>query len=451
MYYDIGGVIIKIIDMQEVNCMLLQFRFKNYKSFKEEVVFSMVASPIKDNRCTLLCENKINILPVSAVFGANASGKSNFFSALDCMLKVIQKIFNGSANSFTKENKLFTIPFFFAGVTNDISESVENPTLFELILDIEGTAYRYGFTCSQKKLISEWLYKQKVSKNVTQEKLLYKYNYLTGEKGESQASNDLKKEINFCKSMSSENSLLINTIGLRGKNNEIAFLYAMICTITVLDFNYTNGMILGFYNQIIGEYFENEHDVEMIKYYLESNKKDYKNMLISSVHEIDPAITDIEVSTSKNSEGSNIYTLYSIHQIEDRRCRVPFDLESEGTKKYLIVLTYVMFSLSLGFPLFIDELDSSLHPLLLRKIIGFYTDKSINRNNAQLIFSSHNTVSLDNNDLRRDEIWFIEKVNQISSLYSLYDFNEEDTKIRSDISYSKNYLTGRFGAIPFQH
>ena len=99
-----------------------------------------------------------------------------------------------------------------------------------------------------------------------------------------------------------------------------------------------------------------------------------------------------------------------------------------------------------GKPIFVDELDSKLHPLLLRYIVRQFHDKNVNKNGGQLIFSSHNIICLNSKDLRRDEIWFVEKENQESKLYSLYDFR--DSGARNDLEFGKNYLSGRFGAIP---
>ena len=108
---------------------------------------------------------------------------------------------------------------------------------------------------------------------------------------------------------------------------------------------------------------------------------------------------------------------------------------------------YLLYALLYGGTLFIDELDSKLHPLLLRYIVKLFKNKDINKTGGQLIFSSHNLICLDSSDLRRDEIWFIEKQNQKSTMFSLYDFKEES--IRKDLDFGKHYLSGRFGAIPF--
>jgi AAA15 family ATPase/GTPase len=103
-----------------------------------------------------------------------------------------------------------------------------------------------------------------------------------------------------------------------------------------------------------------------------------------------------------------------------------------------------------GSILFVDELNARLHPLLVRNIILTFYNPKVNVNNAQLIFTTHDTWQLSNQLLRRDEIWFTEKdKNGVSTLYSLVDFvDEKGTRIRKDESYEKNYLLGKYGAIP---
>ena len=140
--------------------------------------------------------------------------------------------------------------------------------------------------------------------------------------------------------------------------------------------------------------------------------------------------------------------MYSLYNKNDKSIvKLPFSKESSGIRKLFLITINILRSLENGEPLFIDNLDSNFHPLLLRFIIKLYKDKSINKNGGQLIFSSHNLICLDSSDLRRDEIWFVEKNNQKSTIFSLYDFKEET--IRKDLDFGKHYLNGRFGAVPF--
>lgn len=146
----------------------------------------------------------------------------------------------------------------------------------------------------------------------------------------------------------------------------------------------------------------------------------------------------------------DIYEIYSVHENENgEKIRFPFNNESKGTQKILTLSVWILLSLNMGTVLFIDELDAKLHPLILRYILKLYTNLDDNKQNGQLIFSSHNLVCLDSNDLRRDEIWFVEKEKQKSTMFSLYDFKTYDSANYTDFDFGKHYLNGRFGAIPF--
>ncbi|MPN26749.1 hypothetical protein SDC9_174174 [bioreactor metagenome] len=129
---------------------------------------------------------------------------------------------------------------------------------------------------------------------------------------------------------------------------------------------------------------------------------------------------------------------------------IPLKLESAGTLKMFAIYPLLQEVLESGGVLCIDELNARLHPLLVRTIIILFLDSETNVNHAQLIFTTHDAFQLSSNILRRDEVWFVEKSESgISSLYSLVDFVDEDgSKIRKDENYEKNYLLGKYGAIP---
>ena len=125
-------------------------------------------------------------------------------------------------------------------------------------------------------------------------------------------------------------------------------------------------------------------------------------------------------------------------------------MESAGTLKMFALYSELQEVISRGSVLFIDELNARLHPLLVRNFIMIFLNRETNVNHAQLVFTTHDTWQLSNQLLRRDEIWFTEKDKQgVSTLYSLADFIDEDgSRIRKDESYEKNYLLGKYGAIP---
>ena len=146
------------------------------------------------------------------------------------------------------------------------------------------------------------------------------------------------------------------------------------------------------------------------------------------------------------------YRINTIHKKvdSDDTAEIPLGMESAGTLKMFALYSELQEVISKGSVLFIDELNARLHPLLVRNFILIFLNPETNVNHAQLIFTTHDTWQLSNQLLRRDEIWFTEKDKQgVSTLYSLADFIDEDgTRIRKDESYEKNYLLGKYGAIP---
>jgi len=338
---------------------------------------------------------------------------------------IVQKSY--SLIDFQKKSN--TIPFLFH------SKKEINPSEYEVCIAIGGNEYRYGFECVGNKILNEYLYKRKISKNKTTEKNIFKRNGQEVQPGS--VSPNMKAEIEYCGSMCSDNSLLLADFGLREKNKELTDIYNWFVTIFVIT---DEGFLLDSYEQLTG--------VTLLE--SEVGKKIYNN-IISLINEIDPCIKNIKIISKKDENGEDLYSIKAVHVYDGKKFEVPFKLESDGTKKFLLLSIFLATNLLFGTQCFVDELDSKLHPLLLRKIIKMFKDKNINKHGAQLVFSAHNIINLDSSDLRRDEIWFVEKNNQKSEIFSLYDFEDEDGAVRSDLSFGKHYLAGRFGAIPFQN
>jgi len=145
------------------------------------------------------------------------------------------------------------------------------------------------------------------------------------------------------------------------------------------------------------------------------------------------------------------YKIFTQHQNFDNNSieEIPLNDESSGTVKMISLYYFLIEALEKGKTLFIDEMDAKLHPLLTRYIINLFQNKDSNKQNAQLIFTTHDTNTLNNELFRRDQIWFAEKNEKgISELFSLAEYKVNNTKIRKDASYNKDYLGGRYGAIP---
>ena len=407
-----------------VKTMLLRFKFKNFRSFADETILDLTAANIKEHENTLIEKNGIKVLPVAAIFGANASGKSNLFRAFRIMCIDVVTPYE------VKGKRGFTVtPFRFDPILE------KSPTEFEVCINIDNLEYRYGFSRNREVVEEEWLFERKFSKNSkAQEKLVFYRNKDDFNIGKLHSEE--KAELDFLSSMLEPYELLITAIGRRKKSKYAEVYNWFKATVQVQDFS-----------NDYDEFMSRDVNARFL-----ADNDDVLEMVVDFLKEFDNSIDDIKIFKETDPEDlEDIYKVYSYHLSSNgNKVKIPFGSESSGTKKLFALATFLHFSLNHGLVLWIDELDSKLHPLILRYIIHLFRNKESNISNGQLVFSSHNIVCLDSSDLRRDEIWFVEKNNQVSTLYSLYDFKEDESTIRSDLNFGKHYLAGRFGAIPFQ-
>lgn len=162
--------------------------------------------------------------------------------------------------------------------------------------------------------------------------------------------------------------------------------------------------------------------------------EDYKRKCEDFLSAVDTGISGIRVEEVKqvtNQEGKTIYRVFLKHKLYDKDefVEIPFTEESSGTQKLFYLFDYFMDILNRGSTLFIDELDAKLHPLLLRYIVNMFHNKETNKNNAQLIYTTHDIYTLTKDTFRRDEIWFVDKdTSGVSKLYSLAEYKLDDEK-----------------------
>ena len=211
---------------------------------------------------------------------------------------------------------------------------------------------------------------------------------------------------------------------------------------------FINTEVINFSNSLYGAFLENILPNNIIE------SEEVRKNLVSFINSFDDSIIDIEIEKISFDDGDSDkdnYRIYTVHKSdgETSTARISMNEESSGTKKMFSLYQTLLDVLEKGGVFFADELDIKLHPLLMRNILLTFTDKEKNSNNAQLIFTTHNTIYMDMDLLRRDEIWFVEKDKGVSNLYSLDDItNEKGEKVRKDSNYEKHYLLGNYGAIP---
>lgn len=401
--------------------MLIRFSFKNFKSFKNETLLDMEATSLKEHDYNLVKTDQIHLLKVAAIYGANASGKTNVLQAFEYMKKRILVSDDSKKNSTIDEDNIYS----FMINNEPISMEVE-------ILAKNNKIYKYGFDVLKDHILSEWLYVKKINK-------FYPI-FEREENNIDMKANKISKIVNI-----DERTLFLNIYSKIDKDQE--------------DFNHVyDWFVNANYLDLGNPRFEDFINTRVSLKILSDNK--YKKELLKFIKTFDPGIEGIKTtpySIEKIQDNNNIVKVELIHRGENNELKaLPLELESNGTRKMFHLFDFFMDALRNGMVLFIDELDAKLHPLLTRYIINLFHNSETNIGNGQLIYSTHDTVNLNKDTFRRDEIWFTEKNRDgVSEMYALSDYileeeenNKTGKKVRNDATYNKDYLTGRYGAIP---
>ena len=399
--------------------MLIRFSFKNFKSFKNENCLDMEATSLKEHEYNVAKLDNGEYLKVSAIYGANASGKTNVLQAFDYMKKRILVSDDSKKSSPIDEENIYSFM-----INNDpIALEVE-------ILAKNNKIYKYGFEVLKDTIISEWLFEKRVNKF-----------YAIFERENNNVSmkpNKISDLVNI-----DERTLFLNIYSKIDRNNEDFS--------NVYDW-FVNSMYLDLGNPNFERFINNRVSLKIL------SDENYKKELLKFIKTFDSGIEGIRttpdsIEAVKNNNG--IIDIEVLHRGENGELKaLPFYLESNGTRKMFHLFDFFIDALKNGMVLFVDELDAKLHPLLTRYIINLFHNSQTNIGNGQLIYSTHDTVNLNKETFRRDEIWFAEKDKDgISEIYALSDYILEDDKnagkkVRNDATYNKDYLTGRYGAIP---
>ena len=399
--------------------MLIRFSFKNFKSFKNENCLDMEATSLKEHEYNVAKLDNGEYLKVSAIYGANASGKTNVLQAFDYMKKRILVSDDSKKNSPIDEENIYSFM-----INNDpIALEVE-------ILAKNNKIYKYGFEVLKDTIISEWLFEKRVNKF-----------YAIFERENNNVSmkpNKISDLVNI-----DERTLFLNIYSKIDRNNEDFS--------NVYDW-FVNSMYLDLGNPNFERFINNRVSLKIL------SDENYKKELLKFIKTFDSGIEGIKTtpdSLEAVKSNNGIIDIEVLHRGENGELKaLPFYLESNGTRKMFHLFDFFMDALKNGMVLFVDELDAKLHPLLTRYIINLFHNSQTNIGNGQLIYSTHDTVNLNKETFRRDEIWFAEKDKDgISEIYALSDYILEDDKnagkkVRNDATYNKDYLTGRYGAIP---
>lgn len=399
--------------------MLIRFSFKNFKSFKNENCLDMEATSLKEHEYNVAKIENGEYLKVSAIYGANASGKTNVLQAFDYMKKRILVSDDSKKNSPIDEENIYSFMINNAPIALEVEILAKNNKI-----------YKYGFEVLKDTIISEWLFEKRVNKF-----------YAIFERENNNVSmkpNKISDLVNI-----DERTLFLNIYSKIDRNNEDFS--------NVYDW-FVNSMYLDLGNPNFERFINNRVSLKIL------SDENYKKELLKFIKTFDSGIEGIRTtpdSIEAVKSNNGIIDIEVLHRGENGELKaLPFYLESNGTRKMIHLFDFFMDALKNGMVLFIDELDAKLHPLLTRYIINLFHNSQTNIGNGQLIYSTHDTVNLNKETFRRDEIWFAEKDKDgISEIYALSDYILEDDKnagkkVRNDATYNKDYLTGRYGAIP---
>ncbi len=409
--------------------MLIQFNFKNFRSFRDDATLDLSAAKMSEFNDRVVSVSNEKILPVAAIYGANASGKSNVYSAFEYMVEyVVNSLHYGDDPVKFGENR--PTPFLFDSVSEDSESSFE--VYFTVPGDKSEKSYNYGFCIGKEGVTEEWLnYKAKTARDY---KTIF---YRSDEENELDLSGLPKSTRNNIE-VALDKQVLIVSLGAKLKVDKCKLVRDWFLANEFADFGnaYTNFFLS---RRLPKGFVEDKGIQQKVVQYFSSFDENIKGFNVE------------EVPAEGNSKEPT-YKINSIHKKidSDEIAEIPLGMESAGTLKMFALYPELQEVLQNGSVYFIDELNARLHPLLVRNFILIFLNPEVNVNHAQLIFTTHDTWQLSNQLLRRDEIWFTEKdTDGVSTLYSLADFiNEDGTKIRKDESYEKNYLLGKYGAIP---
>ncbi len=398
--------------------MLQQFSVTNHRSIRERTTISLLATRDSSLRDCILSPDETQrasrsasrpygskaLVPVLALYGANAAGKSNLIHALLLMRSFVA----GEYARPLKDAPLPQEPFAF-------TEGHSLPTTLEVIYYFEGIKYAYGFSFDRKKIIEEYLYHWPNGR----EALIF-----------SRTGNNYQFRENISEQQTLAGRTPENRLYLVSSNE-------WNCPQTAKAYLWFTRKL----SDLSGETLSFDQTLAALK-----QGENLKGKILHEMLVADLGIVDIRISDS-----SDIPQITMVHQLQTAEGDVKqypllLSQESQGTQRFFSRIGSWIQALEMGGVLIVDEIEASLHPLLTRHLIETIQDKSVNRNQAQLIFTTHDVGLLDQNLLRRDQIWFAQKDEKTAEteIYALTDFSP-----RKSENISKGYLQGRYGAIPF--
>lgn len=426
--------------------MLIEFTVGNFASFREPVTLSLAAAKIRSKNKRLDQENiipvdkSLSLLTSVAIYGANASGKSNLVAAANFMRRFVRRSFKD-----TQFDEAIPVERFRLS-----TETGSQPSFFEMVFIIDGQQYRYGFEVDSQSVVSEWLYVVPKQREV---KLFERQ----GQEVQPNLSNELAREYRAI-------MVLLPKIN----PDEPLRSNALCLSVAAQNNGPVSKKILSWFSEL--RFMSGLNDTGFRNFTLTLfEDPSLRVQIIELVRNLDVGIVDIELQHKDRentlqtvpqelrdllglAQNLESLTLHTRHEKYNAQGEVvgheTLDMiahESAGTQKLFFMAGPIIDTLNNGRVLWVDEMEARLHPNITQAIVGLFNSRGANPKGAQLIFTSHDTNLLNVKTLRRDQVWFIEKDSSAASrLYSLVEF-----KVRNDdASLENDYVRGRYGAVP---
>lgn len=409
--------------------MLLEFRVKNFRSIRDEAVLSLAASKDQTLSDTHTIDTGIKAIPSvtrsAAIYGPNASGKSNLIKAISYMKNVVAE------SASIQPDQTFNVKSFQLN-----SETKSAPSEFEITFLKNGIRYQYGFALTPERIEEEWLLVYKTGKPSTW--VARKFNK-ESEEDYIDIGSGVTGPKSIWKKSTRPNALLLS-VAAQLNSEQLTPIYNWITQdLVVLEVN-------GLPNDFSVQKIQDQNSRKQITSFLASADISIEDISVEQKSGFRRTFSIDASGKSMDSslESTEILVPMFHHKTENGSAIFEISDESLGTQRLFALAGPILDILEKGRTLVYDELDSSLHTLLARKLVELFHSEA-NRLGAQLIFTTHDTTLLQNDLMRRDQVWFVEKDRQqASNLYPLTDFSP-----RKKEDLERGYLIGRYGAVPF--
>lgn len=410
--------------------MLIWFRLANHRSIRDEQVLSLEPGNVDGSSDRVREAGDLRLLPSVAIYGPNASGKSNVLGGLAFMCHAVVY----SHRIFSPEGGVPRQPFAWG-------DQAAKPSLFEIAFKIDGVRYEYGFGADDQRFIEEWLYAYPSARKQT---------WFERDGDELKFGEHLHGENRTIEKLTRPNSLFLSAAA-QNRHAQLSPVFRWFAAIRAHNLRTAvSGSLQGGSSpretfaqwwtrhpstpagRQTGAQRPRGHDVRMAR---------FRDLLRAA----DFGIVDVEVV----GDAASSRRVMVKHRSERDDAWLPLEEESHGTQQVFALAPAALDALASGSPLLVDELEASLHPLLSQKLVEAFHDPRQNPHNAQLLFTTHDTTLLGSllgsEPLRRDQVWLTEKDDEgATRLYPLTDFRP-----RKEENLERGYLQGRYGAIPF--